>query len=103
VKDPTFYLFPDWGIFMSFVMLTHGTLPYSFDFDEKSARTILCDRRDVAVALVLGKKPERLRAWTDALDWAEPMLSTYRQRNGPDVLTIARWKAAARPAGACGY
>ena len=30
VKDPTFYFFPDWGVFMSFAMLTHGTLPYSF-------------------------------------------------------------------------
>jgi hypothetical protein len=101
VKDPTFYLFPDWGVFMSFVMLTHGTLPYGFDFDEKSVRSLLCNGRDVAVALVLGRKLERQRAWTDALDWAEPIVSTYRQRNGPDVLTIARWKTAARPAGAC--
>ena len=42
VKDPTFYFFPDWGVFMSFVMLTHGTLPYSFDFDVNRARSLLC-------------------------------------------------------------
>lgn len=103
VKDPTFYFFPDWGVFMSFVMLTHGALPYSFDFDVKSARTFLCDGRDVAVALVLGKEPERLHSWTSALGWTEPILSTYRQRNGPDILTVARWKANARPGGAaCG-
>jgi hypothetical protein len=100
-KDPTFYFFPDWGVSMSFVMLTHGTLPYSFDFDARSAHTSLCNGQDIAVALLLNKDLVRLRNWTEALGRTEPVVSTYRQRNGAPVLTVARWKASPQPAHAC--
>jgi len=101
VKDATFYFFPDWGVFMSFVMLTHGTLPYSFDFDVNRARSLLCADQDVVVALVMDKNPVRLQTWTNALGWTEPVLSSYRQSNAVNILTVARWKADARGAGAC--
>ena len=101
--DPsiTHAFFPDWGIFMSFVMITHGQIPTTTTFSPDDARRALCNRHDVLLALVAGQAPERLPAWIHAIDRGQPSVVTYRQRDGTPVLIAARWSASAQPQISC--
>jgi hypothetical protein len=94
--------FPDWGVFMPFAMMTRGAIPYRIDFRPEAARATLCGGRDVVVVLLDGKgEPDRLRNWSAVLGWSDPSVSHYAQRDGRNVLTVARWHARLPPAGAC--
>ena len=93
--------FPDWGVFMSFVMLTRGSIPYGTDFSVDAARAILCGGRNVMVALVAGNGDGRLDTWSAALGWGAPTVRTYRQFDGKPVLIVGSWDAHAHPRNAC--
>jgi hypothetical protein len=93
--------FPDWGVFMPFVMLTHGNIPYWTSFDVDSARSVLCGGRAVMVALVAADGSGRLDSWSAALGWGAPTMRVYRQFDGKPVLVVGLWDAAARPPDAC--
>jgi hypothetical protein len=101
VPSPTRMFFPDWGVFMSFVMITRGSIPFETDFSPEAARAALCGGQDAVVVLVTGKPIERLPIWINEVGWGKPDISTYNQRDGTPVLTVGRWRAAERPAGAC--
>jgi hypothetical protein len=96
-----FAFFPDWGVFMPFVMLTRGSIPYDFTFNSDVARAALCNGYDVMVTLVAGKELERLDNWSAALGWSEPSIHTYNQLDGTPILIVGLWRAAMPPAGAC--
>ena len=100
-STPTHMFFPDWGVFMSFAMITHGSIPYSTAFDPAQARRVLCSARDAAVVVVASQDQKRLERWTQAVAWSSPQLTTYSQRNGVPVLIEARWSAASGPSGEC--
>jgi hypothetical protein len=101
VSEPTQMFFPDWGVFMSFVMLTRGSIPYVTDFSPEAARTALCSGKDAVVVLVAGSVPERLASWISEVQWGVPDVTAYNQRDGVPVLSVVRWRAAAHPTEAC--
>lgn len=101
VPSPTQMFFPDWGVFMSFVMITRGKIPFETDFSPEAARAALCGGKDAVVVLVTGHPIERLPVWISEVGWARPDISIYNQRDGTPVLTVSRWRAAERPAGTC--
>ncbi len=87
------FFFPDWGVFMSFAMITRGSIPYSTDFTPAYAKATLCLGQD-AVVVVTGDAPTtRISEWTAAVAGEAPVLTGYTQRDGVLVLTSARWKA----------
>ncbi|HUK08247.1 MAG TPA: hypothetical protein VLX09_10300 [Stellaceae bacterium] len=100
--NPTQMFFPDGGVFMSFVMITQGKIPYTIDFSPQAARAALCSGKDAEVVLVAGQSPERLADWKREVGWGEPEITTYRQHDGTAVLIASRWHASPMPAGACG-
>jgi hypothetical protein len=95
------HFFPDWGVFMSFVMITGGTVPYTLDFSPAAARSVLCAGHDVELAAMASKPAQRLADWVASVGWTRVETAQYRQADGPKVLDIVRWRAADRPAGAC--
>jgi hypothetical protein len=86
--------FPDWGIFMSFVMITHGQIATTTSFSPDEARRALCNGHDVLLALMANQDPERLPAWISAIDRGQPSIATYRQHDGTPVLIAIRWHAS---------
>jgi len=94
LKDPdTYRFFPDWGVFMPFAMLTRGSIPYSMDFSIIPAKQKLCSGTDIEVVLVAMQPQDRLGRWTEELGIGAPEETIYRQRNGIDVLRVARWRS----------
>ena len=100
----THFFFPDWGVFMSFAMITAGRFPYEMNFDPVAARRELCGGNDVVLALVHTHGDLRLDGWARLVDWSAPRTEAFRQRDGSIVLDVARWRADGRPvsAAACG-
>lgn len=97
--------FPDWGIFMSFEMVTGGRVPVTTDFSAKDARKTLCAGQDVLLGIMDGAvegqpdparvaDPTRLPNWIAEIDWGQPEVTVYRQRDGTPVLHAVRWRAA---------
>ena len=103
LRDPSSVhrFFPDWGVFMSFVMITHGQKPFSTDFSPQSAKKFLCAGQDAEVAAVAGQSENRFADWIKSVDWGEPARKDYNQRDGKPVLQILRWRSAEKPFGAC--
>jgi len=95
-----FMFFPDWGVFMPFLMITHGQIPYATAFDAKQVRRILCDGHDAIAAFVEGQSQSRVTKSVEAVDWTAPRVTIFRQRDGVPVLSEARWLASERPVGA---
>jgi hypothetical protein len=93
--------FPDWGVFMPFEMITHGRIPISTGFPPEAARQALCHGRDVLVALVDARKPDRLEGWIGEVGWGQPDITPYYQRDGVPVLTAIRWHASAKAHAPC--
>jgi hypothetical protein len=87
-------VFPDWGLFMPFEMITRGLRPLVVaDSPADSARSLLCSGRDVEVALITRSSDQRIDQWTEQIRWSMPTISHYNQRDGKSVLTVARWKS----------
>ncbi len=94
---PTHAFFPDWGVFMSFEMITGGRIAVSTDFTPEAARHVLCSGQDVLLALseigADAARHQRLADWTAQIDRGPPEITLWRQRDGVPVLTAARWRA----------
>jgi hypothetical protein len=103
VPDRIHMFFPDWGLFMPFVMLTRGSFPYTVapTFDPAEAHRDLCRGEDAVVAIFATQPQNRLENWTKSIGWTPPVVTNYDQRNGVPALIEARWHAADRPVGAC--
>jgi hypothetical protein len=93
--------FPDWGVFMSFAMITRGSVPYAADFSPAAARTVLCGGQDAELVMVAGQPEARLQDWLTAVGWSKYDRSRYDQRDGTPVLDIVHWHAADKPQGVC--
>jgi hypothetical protein len=93
--------FPDWGIFMSFAMITRGTVPYTVNFLPGEARAALCAGQDAELAAMARQPAQRLQDWIAAVGWPHYEKSQYLQGDGRPMLDIVRWHAVDRPAGAC--
>jgi hypothetical protein len=98
---PVHMFFPDWGVFMSFVMITRGEIPYSNDFSPAAALAVLCDGQDAELVTVASQPRKRLDDWIAAVEWKAPDTQQYNQRDGSPVLVVTRWRAADRPPQAC--
>jgi hypothetical protein len=93
--------FPDWGVFMPFAMLTHGSIPYTTVFTPALARERLCAGQDAEVVTVVGQPENRVPEWIAAVGWPRPEVTRYDQRDGAPVLHVVRWRAANRAPDSC--
>lgn len=93
--------FPDWGVYTSFVMLTHGQFQADLVFMPEEARATLCNGRDVGTVLFDGDRAAHVAEWSAQMNWRPPVLTTYRQRDSTPLFTFVRWIADVRPDGAC--
>lgn len=92
-------VFPDWGLFMPTVFLTHATMEMAAHDDYALARRRLCEGKDVVVCLITGDRGARFRDWQQRLGWGTPDVVAYRQRDGRvafEVATFAGKDAAVR-------
>ena len=88
-----FHYFPDWGLALPFAFLTRGDIDHAQAADAKEARALLCQGRDVRLALIGPERGRRLAEWTRALDWPDPVVDAYRQRDGVVVIEVATYRA----------
>jgi len=95
-----FYYLPDWGLWMPFAFLTGGEIGFATLPDVTRAREMLCRGRDVHLALVNADRGRRIADWTRELEWADPVVVPYRQRDGVAVFEIATYRS--EPAGSAG-
>lgn len=98
---PTHAFFPDWGIFMPFIMVSDGRIPLTTDFKPAAAQQVLCSGQDALLAVMDDKGLMRLGPWIASVGWGQPETIHYRQRNGVPVLTALRWHASATPHKSC--
>ncbi|GAC1346123.1 MAG: hypothetical protein NVSMB18_27470 [Acetobacteraceae bacterium] len=92
-RRPSHGFFPDWGVFMPFVMVTSGRVPFSLDFSPEAVREVVCGGRDAVVAVFDEKGTARLDEWSGSVAGAAPERRRYAQRDGVPVLTTLRWAA----------
>jgi hypothetical protein len=95
-----FVYFPDWGLFAPVVLISRGTVPMSTEEHDAQARQMLCDGRDVAVALIDGDRAARIKDWQKRLGWEDAAVMTYRQADGKAVFDLATF-ASNRSAPPC--
>jgi hypothetical protein len=88
----TWYFFPDWGLSLPVAFLTRGTVAMSAGDDPASARSMLCEGRDVAIALVDGDRAARRDNWTRRLGWTSPEVRSYRQASGAVVFDVDTYR-----------
>jgi hypothetical protein len=87
-----FVYFPDWGLYMPVAFLTGGTVGMDSAEDFPVARRMLCDGRDVALAVIDGDRAARIDVWRRELRWSAPSISEYRQGDGKTVFELATFK-----------
>jgi hypothetical protein len=97
----SFYFFPEWGFSSPFGFLTAGRIGYAESAGYARARTLLCNGTDVKVALFGGDNAERFGRWTRELDWDQPEVVDYRQRDGVIAFQLARFAAGTPAARSC--
>jgi len=95
-----FYFFPDWGLATPFAFLTGGDIAYATMPNARRARGLLCQGRDVHLALISGNRGQRIADWTREIDWSDPVVAAYRQRDGAVVFEVATYRA--EPPGSAG-
>jgi 4-amino-4-deoxy-L-arabinose transferase-like glycosyltransferase len=98
---PVYAFFPDWGVFMPFAMLTHGSIPYTTVFTQARARERLCTGQDAEVVTVVGQPENRVPERIATVGWPRPEVTQYDQRDGTPVLHVVRWRAANRAPDSC--
>jgi hypothetical protein len=64
------------------------------------ARRMLCDGRDVAIAVITGDRAARIESWRNELRWIAPQVTPYAQADGKIVFELATFKGQ-RDAPAC--
>ena len=90
-----FVFFPDWGLALPFAFLTRAAVPSTSDGTPALGRRLLCQGRDVAVALIGGDRAARRDAWQAALGWDAPLVTRYRQADGGVVFELVTFKGRA--------
>ncbi len=96
-----FVYFPDWGLSMPVAFLTGGRVGMDSLPNYAAGRKMLCEGRDVAVALVTGDRGARAGEWQRGFAWDAPALTSYRQGDGNVVFTLATFRGS-RDGPGCG-
>ncbi|MFO1317745.1 MAG: hypothetical protein U1F58_19285 [Burkholderiales bacterium] len=85
-----FVYFPDWGLSMPVAFLTGGRVGMDSLENFAAGRKMLCEGRDVAVAIVTGDRGERIAAWQRGFGWDAPAtVVPYAQRDGKELFALA--------------
>jgi 4-amino-4-deoxy-L-arabinose transferase-like glycosyltransferase len=84
-----YVFFPDWGLALPFAFLTRASVPSTSGGTPALGRRLLCEGRDVAIALIEGDRAARRDEWQAALSWDAPLVQTYRQADGGVVFELA--------------
>jgi len=87
-----FVFFPDWGLALPFAFLTRAAVPSSSDGTPALGRRLLCEGRDVAIALIDGDRARRRDEWQAQLGWDAPSVTPYRQADGVAVFELVTFK-----------
>jgi len=88
-----FVYFPDWGLSMPVAFLTGGRVGMDSLEDFAAGRKMLCDGRDVAVAIVTGDRAARVAAWQKGFGWDAPAaVVPYAQRDGKELFVLATFR-----------
>ena len=87
-----FVYFPDWGLSMPVAFLSGGRIGMDSLENYTAARRMLCEGRDVAVAVITGDRAARIAAWQGSLRWEAPSVVAYRQGDGAVVFEVATFR-----------
>jgi len=87
-----FVFFADWGLALPFAFLTRAAVPSTSDGTPALGRRLLCEGRDVAVALIDGDRARRRDEWQAQLAWDAPVVQPYRQADGVAVFELVTFK-----------
>jgi hypothetical protein len=96
---PRVVFMPDWGIFMSFVMVTGGTIATITDFHPEVAKRTLCGGKDAELAILVSQGEPRVARWVQDIGWSAPELRYFNQRDGKPIVLSARLRADQKPDG----
>ena len=97
-----FVYFPDWGLSMPVAFLTGGRVGMDSLENFAAGRKMLCDGRDVAVAIITGDRAARVAQWQRGLGWEAPAaVVPYAQRDGRELFVLATFRGRAGGPG-CG-
>jgi hypothetical protein len=87
-----FVFFADWGLALPFAFLTRAAVPSTSEGTPELGRRLLCEGRDVAIALIDGDRALRRDEWQAKLAWDAPLVRTYRQADGVAVFELVTFK-----------
>lgn len=96
---PALYMFPDWGFFTGFAMITRGRLPLMDQVVPERARASLCAGQDVVVVTTELGEDSRIAAWSQEIGWSMPVVETVRESSGKALFRVLRWLASERSSG----
>jgi precorrin-6B methylase 2 len=88
----TFAYLPDWGLLMPVALLTGGRVGVDSLPSYAAGTRILCEGRDVVVAIVTGDRAARIAQWQRELRWEAPDVVPYRQADGTVVFEAATFR-----------
>jgi hypothetical protein len=91
-KPRPFVFFTDWGLALPFAFLTRAAVPSTSDGTPALGRRLLCEGRDVAIALIDGDRARRRDEWQAELAWDAPVVRPYRQADGVAVFELVTFK-----------
>lgn len=87
-----YVVMPDWGLALPIVFLTGGRVHTTWNARPADAKRLLCEGRDVAIALIDGDRAARRDAWRAELGWDAPSVTPYRQADGVPVFDLVTFK-----------
>ncbi len=89
-----FVFFADWGLALPFAFLTRAAVSSTSDGTPALGRRLLCEGRDVAIALIDGDRALRRAEWQAKLAWDAPVVRPYRQADGVVVFELVTFKGS---------
>jgi len=84
--------FADWGLALPFAFLTRAAVPSTSEGTPELGRRLLCEGRDVAIALIDGDRALRRDEWQARLAWDAPLVRPYRQADGAAVFELVTFR-----------
>jgi hypothetical protein len=87
-----YVVMPDWGLALPTVFLTGGRVHTAWNTRPTDAKRLLCEGRDVAVALIEGDRVARRDAWRAEMGWDAPSVTPYRQADGAVVFELVTFE-----------
>ena len=94
-----FVYFPDWGLALPVALVTRGSVGMDSVENFEDARRMLCEGKDVAVALLTDDRDARRHDWERRLAWDAPDLKVYRQFDGKALFDLVTFRGDPRGPG----